>query len=125
MLTRIARAALVAAVVATPCAAQELVTRELLERAGDGGSRTVPLAPPSQVYTTATYGGALATATLQGPSGDACVCTNLNQVSVVCEDCDRTFSVNDCHLHDRACQDAALKGGIREYDTFFCTTRTD
>ncbi len=52
----------------------------------------------------------------------ACVCTNLASVSVICEDCDSETEVDRCHLHDRQCQDAALKGGIREHQTFFCTT---
>ena len=55
-------------------------------------------------------------------SGPACACHNLAGVSVICEDCDRETRANYCHTHDRACQDAALKGGIREFDTFFCTT---
>lgn len=56
------------------------------------------------------------------PPADACVCTNLNAVTVICKDCDRETRVDLCHTHDRACQDAALLGGIREHDTFFCTT---
>lgn len=60
--------------------------------------------------------------TVYSPQADACVCTNLNAVTVICEDCDRETRVDFCHTHDRACQDAALLGGIREHDTFFCTT---
>ena len=59
------------------------------------------------------------------PPAKACVCTNLGGVSVICEDCDNETRVEYCHTHDRACQDAALKGGIREHRTFFCTTGTE
>ena len=52
----------------------------------------------------------------------ACACHNLSGVSVICEDCDREADPGKCFTHDRICQDAALKGGIREYTTFFCTT---
>ena len=56
------------------------------------------------------------------PPPNACACTNLGGVTVICEDCDRETDVNLCHTHDRACQDAAQMGGIREHNTFFCTT---
>jgi hypothetical protein len=59
------------------------------------------------------------------PPAKACICTNLGGVSVICPDCDNELSVNLCHTHDRACQDAAQSGGIREHNTFFCTTRSD
>lgn len=52
----------------------------------------------------------------------SCVCTNLNYVTVICEDCDKETNEDLCHTHDRACKDAAQMGGIRESDTFFCTT---
>lgn len=55
----------------------------------------------------------------------ACVCTNLSGVSVICPDCDNASDDAVCFQHDRQCQDAALKGGIREHQTFFCTTQTD
>ncbi|MCB1745115.1 MAG: hypothetical protein KDK91_32405 [Gammaproteobacteria bacterium] len=61
-------------------------------------------------------------ASAQQSSGGACLCTNLNAVSVVCEACDLETHVENCYLHDNACQDAALKGGIREFDSFFCTS---
>lgn len=66
----------------------------------------------------------LATAGIQAyvPPPKACICTNLGGVSVICEDCDRETTVDRCHLHDRACQDAAQQGGIREHRNFFCTT---
>ncbi len=56
------------------------------------------------------------------PPPAACVCTNLGNVSVICADCDSETRVDYCHTHDRACQDAAQTGGIREHNTFFCTT---
>ena len=55
---------------------------------------------------------------------ERCVCTNLANVSVICEDCDNESRVDYCYTHDRACQDAAQKGGIREHGSFFCTTTT-
>ena len=50
-----------------------------------------------------------------------CACSNLNSVTVICEDCDKESDVSRCFTHDRACQDAAQAGGIREHSTFFCT----
>ncbi len=59
------------------------------------------------------------------PPANACSCTNLGGVSVICPDCDNEASVDLCHTHDRTCQDAAQSGGIREHTSFFCTTRSD
>ena len=82
-----------------------------------------------QVFTTQRpvdlTGLAVAGAPGYVPPPNACACTNLGGVTVICEDCDREVSVNLCHTHDRACQDAAQKGGIREHNTFFCTTLSD
>ena len=68
--------------------------------------------------------GALGPLTLQpfDYNTPSCVCTNLGDVTVICEDCDRETDVDLCYTHDRACKDAAQKGGIREHATFFCTT---
>jgi hypothetical protein len=55
----------------------------------------------------------------------ACFCTNLGGVSIICPDCDNEMRVEFCHTHDRACQDAAQKGGIREHNTFYCTTKSN
>lgn len=53
-------------------------------------------------------------------ANNACVCTNLSYASIICPDCDREVDYRLCHTHDRACKDAAQRGGIREHNTFYC-----
>ena len=111
---------LIMLLLSVPVNAEDLV-REL-QSARQGFA---PSLSPSQVYvvkqggTTATPVNPIGAVIAEYPS---CVCTNLANVSVICEDCDKETQVDYCYTHDRACQDAALRGGIREHDSFFCTT---
>ncbi len=57
------------------------------------------------------------------PISNACVCTNLNGVTLICPESDQEVDPESCQTHDRACQDTAQKGGIREHATFFSTTK--
>ena len=104
--------------------AQELLppTRATLSLTGAGTSSTQ--GPVTQLFVDQTRIVTLGGQGIAPPAG-ACVCTNLNYVTVICEDCDRAASVDLCHTHDRACEDAAQMGGIREHNTFFCTTVSD
>ena len=82
------------------------------------GTRT--LTPTVQMPAGAVY-----TPELGIDRGNSCVCSNLESVTVICEDCDGENDSDRCFTHDRACKDAAQRGGIREHNTFYCVHRAD
>jgi hypothetical protein len=99
--------------------AQELITT----KAAAVKTLTVPTVSAAEQRLRLEESGIAAA--LEGgyvPRSEACVCTNLGGVSLICPECDAEKRIEYCHLHDKACQDAAQLGGVREHSTFFCTT---